>query len=56
MSVPADVVLIESTDVSSDESALTGEPDTVEKVHITEDNKAYNPNPFLYAKTLVCQG
>jgi P-type E1-E2 ATPase len=54
MSIPADCVLVDSTDVATDESAMTGEPDQVEKTHVTEDNKAYNPNPFLLAKTLIC--
>lgn len=54
MSIPADCILLESTDVSTDESSMTGEPDQVEKTNVTEDNKAHNPNPFLLAKTLVC--
>ena len=56
MSVPADCVLIESTDISCDESAQTGEPEQVDKTHITESNYVHNPNPFLLAKTLVVQG
>jgi magnesium-transporting ATPase (P-type) len=56
MSIPADCVLLDSTDVSCDESAQTGEPEQVEKHHINESNYIHNPNPFLLAKTLVVQG
>jgi magnesium-transporting ATPase (P-type) len=35
---------------------MTGEPDQVEKTGINADNVDHNPNPFLLAKTLVCQG
>jgi magnesium-transporting ATPase (P-type) len=35
---------------------MTGEPDQVEKHHVTEKNYQHNPNPFLLAKTLVLQG
>ena len=31
MSIPADCILIEGTDIACDESAMTGEPDQVEK-------------------------
>lgn len=56
MSIPADCVLLDSTDVSADEAALTGEPEQVEKSHVTESTYIHNPNPFLLAKTLVVQG
>jgi len=56
MMIPADCILLESTDISTDESALTGEPDQVEKTHVNESNYSHNVNPFLLAKTLVCQG
>jgi magnesium-transporting ATPase (P-type) len=45
--IPADCVLIDSTDISADESAMTGEPEEVEKNHITEKNYLHNSNPFL---------
>lgn len=56
MRVPADCILIEGTDVSTDESAMTGEPEQVDKAPVTESNYETNPNPFLLAKTLVESG
>ena len=56
MRVPADCILVESIDFATDESGLTGEPEQVEKSAVTEDNYLYNPNPFLFAKTLVQTG
>ena len=56
MKVPADCVLISGTDISTDESPMTGEPDHVEKTPLTEASYASNPNPFLLAKTLVASG
>lgn len=56
MRVPADCVLIEGTDFTTDESGLTGEPEPVDKSSVTEQNFLYNPNPFLFAKTLVQTG
>jgi Ca2+ transporting ATPase len=54
--VPADCILIDSTDFATDESPLTGEPEQVEKSCVTEANYKYNPNPFLYGKTLIVNG
>jgi len=56
MMIPADCVLLDSTDVSCDEASLTGEPEQVEKHHVTEANYIHNPNAFLLAKTLIVQG
>lgn len=56
MKIPADCVLINSTDVAADESSMTGEPDQVEKHHITESNYEHNPNPFLIAQSLIVSG
>ena len=53
MKIPADCLLVESTDIATDESSLTGEPEQVEKQHITNYNYEHNPNCFLYGKTLV---
>jgi magnesium-transporting ATPase (P-type) len=49
MMIPADVLLVESIDISTDESAMTGEPEEVEKHHITDNNYLHNSNPFLLA-------
>ncbi len=56
MRIPADCVLIEGTDIATDESAMTGEPEQVEKAAVNEANFIHNPNPFLIGKTLVESG
>jgi len=56
MRIPADCVLISGTDIAADESAMTGEPEQVEKAPVNESNVEHNPNPFLLAKTLVESG
>lgn len=56
MRVPADCVLISGTDIACDEAAMTGEPDTQEKVSVDENSYKLNPSPFLLAKTLVESG
>ena len=56
MRIPGDCIVLESIDLSTDESGLTGEPDHLEKVAITEDNYETNPDPFLLGKTLVVNG
>jgi P-type E1-E2 ATPase len=35
---------------------MTGEPEQVEKSHVTEQNFQHNPSPFLLANTLVVSG
>lgn len=37
MMIPADALLIEGTDIAADESAMTGEPEQVEKAHVTNE-------------------
>jgi calcium-translocating P-type ATPase len=56
MKIPADCILIEGTDVATDESAMTGEPEQVEKHIVNEANYCHNPQPFLIGKTLVVSG
>jgi magnesium-transporting ATPase (P-type) len=56
MSIPADCILIEGTDIGTDESTLTGEPELVDKYALNSENYSSNPNPFLYAKTLLGNG
>lgn len=56
MRIPADCILLDGIDVSTDESAMTGEPDQMEKSAVTAQNYEHNPDPFLLGKTLVCQG
>ncbi len=56
MKIPADCILLESSDVTADESSMTGEPEQVEKSAVTEHNYQHNPNPFLLGKTLIDSG
>lgn len=51
--IPADCIAIEGTDLATDESAMTGEPDQVEKSVVTAKNVHTTPNPFLLANTLI---
>jgi magnesium-transporting ATPase (P-type) len=36
--VPADMIMVDGQDVSTNEAELTGEPDSLEKMPVTEDN------------------
>lgn len=56
MKIPADCLLLEGIDIACDESAMTGEPDQMEKSAVTETSYETNPDPFLLGKTLVSQG
>lgn len=56
MRIPADCVLIEGTDVATDESAMTGEPEQQDKAPVNQHNYQHNPDPFLIGKTLVESG
>lgn len=56
MRVPADCLLINGTDVACDESAMTGEPDQMEKTPLNESSYEHNPCPFMIGKTLVVSG
>jgi len=38
MKVPADLVMVSGQDVTCIEADLTGEPDAIEKIVITQDN------------------
>ena len=54
--IPTDCIVIEGTDLATDESPMTGEPEQIEKNHVTADNYDSNPNPFLIGKTLIVSG
>ena len=56
MRIPADCVLIEGIDISCDESSMTGEPEHMEKNHVTDANYESNPDCFLLGKTLIVNG
>jgi magnesium-transporting ATPase (P-type) len=53
MRIPADCILIDGIDISCDESAMTGEPEHMEKSSVTDDNYDCNPDPFLLGKSLM---
>lgn len=54
--VPADCLVIESTDVVVNESTLTGETEQVHKEFVSEQNYNENPDAFLLKSTIVEQG
>jgi len=56
MRIPCDSILIEGTDIATDESAMTGEPEQVDKAPVTEQTYIHNPCPFLLGNTLVVSG
>ena len=56
MKLPTDCLLLEGTDISADEAAMTGEPDQMEKTAVTDITYEQSPDPFLLGKTLVNQG
>ena len=56
MRIPCDSILIEGTDIATDESAMTGEPEQVDKAPVTEQTYIHNPSPFLLGNTLVVSG
>lgn len=56
MRIPADCILLEGTDISCDESAMTGEPEHMEKTAVNDNNFTSNPDPFLLGKSLIVNG
>ena len=54
--IPADCILICSTDMTVNESTLTGETDCSHKSHVTPENYDHNPQPFILQSTLVETG
>lgn len=54
--IPADCILLQSTDLSCSEAGLTGEPEPLHKSHVTADNFSSNPVPFVLASTLAETG
>lgn len=54
--MPADCIVFESVNISTDESALTGEPDELKKFPVTADNIDSNPCPLLLRSTLCATG
>lgn len=51
--MPADCILIESTDLSLSESVITGESEPVYKSSVSVENYQSNPQPFILQSTLV---
>lgn len=56
MRIPADCVLVDGTDVATDESSMTGEPEQVDKSVCNDSTYIHNPCPFLTGNTLVVSG
>jgi len=55
-SVPADCLVLHSSDCNASEAALTGEPDDILKECVTEGNFANHPDPFLLQASEVKKG
>lgn len=56
MKLPADCVMIDGQDVTCSETELTGEPDSLEKVVVTQDNMNDGVQGVLLAKSLCDAG
>jgi len=56
MKVPADCLLVEGQDVVCTETELTGEPDGIEKIPITEENYNEGGMCTMIAKSLISSG
>jgi len=54
--VPADCIIIEQDELTTNESDLTGEPEAMIKEVLSKDNIKYNPCPFLLQGSLVETG
>jgi len=54
--IPADCLLFEDFNISTNESSLTGEPDELKKFAVNEENIDHGPNPCLLRNTLVVTG
>jgi magnesium-transporting ATPase (P-type) len=54
--VPADCLVFESVNISTDESALTGEPEELKKFAVTADNVDNNAVPLVLRSTLCATG
>ena len=56
MKVPADMILISGQDVVCDESELTGESETKEKVRINDQNSKLGEGCYMIGKSLIISG
>jgi len=54
--VPADMIMVDGQDVTTNEAELTGEPDSLEKVPVTQDNYKHGAMCTMLAKSLVDGG
>ena len=54
--VPADCIIVECDELTTNESALTGEPEAIVKEALTAENYRFNPCPFLLQGSLVETG
>jgi magnesium-transporting ATPase (P-type) len=56
MRIPADMVMLEGQDVTCNEAELTGEPDYVDKIRVTEENFDKGCMGSMLAKSLIETG
>lgn len=54
--IPADMMMVDGQDVTCNESELTGEPDSLEKVPVTSENYAEGAMSTMLAKSLCDAG
>lgn len=54
--MPADCLILDCTELSCNESALTGEPEAMLKEPLNNENYRHNPCPFLLQGSLVEEG
>jgi len=54
--VPADCLVVEANELTTNEAALTGEPEAMAKEPLTSDNYRFDPCPFLLQGSLVETG
>jgi P-type E1-E2 ATPase len=54
--IPADCILYSSINLGTNESAMTGETDSIHKSPVTPQNYSSNPCPFILSSTLVESG
>ena len=54
--IPADCIVIKASDLETDEASLTGEPESMHKSALTEDNLNHGADPFIFSQTLITQG
>ena len=54
--IPADCLVLNASEFSTSEAALTGEPDALPKEPVNGDNIQFNPDPFILQSSLCEKG